>query len=67
MELLLTCEEATVLMEILEENHHQLVREISRAKHREFKLALKKREELLESIVAKLKATQTQEEMLRVA
>jgi len=58
MELIVTSAEKDLLLEVLEEHHHELLREISRAKHREFKLALKKKEELLASMVTKLRAAQ---------
>ena len=58
MELTLTSAERELLLEVLEEHHHELLREISRAKHREFKLALRRKEELLASMVIRLKATQ---------
>lgn len=58
MELTLTSDERELLMEVLEEHHHELLREISRAKHREFKVALRNKEQLLGSVVAKLKTAQ---------
>jgi hypothetical protein len=67
MELILTSDERELLMEVLEEHHHELLREISRAKHREFKLALKNKEQLLGSMVAKLKDARTQDAVLQAA
>ena len=58
MELRLTMEEWELLLEILYERHSALLREISHTDHREFKLALRKREKLLESVVDRLRATQ---------
>ena len=58
MELTLTVEEWELLSEILGERHRALLREISRTDHREFKLALRKREKLLESIVNRLSVMQ---------
>ena len=59
MELTLTIEERELLLEILGERHSALLREISHTDHREFKLALLKREKLLESIVSRLRVMQS--------
>jgi len=56
MELLLTSDEGELLLEVLEEHHRALLREISRTKHHEFKLALKNKEKLLVSILDKSRA-----------
>ena len=62
MELMLNSEEKRQLMEILEEYQRGLLREISRAKHHhEFRSSLQPREQLLESIIYKLAATQAGE------
>ena len=58
MELMLSSAERELLMEVLEERHRGLLQEISRARHHEFKSALKNKEKLLESMVNKLKVTQ---------
>lgn len=58
MELLLNLEEKRLLMEILEEHHRQLLREISHTDHHEFKIALKKKERLLETVLSKLQASE---------
>jgi hypothetical protein len=58
MGLTLTVEEWELLSEILGERHRALLREISHTDHREFKLALRKREKLLESIVNRLRLMQ---------
>ncbi len=58
MELMLTIEERELLLEILSERHSALLREISHTDHRKFKLALRKREKLLESVVDRLRVTQ---------
>lgn len=55
MELILTSAERELLLEVLEEHHRELLREIARARHHEFKVALRSKERLLESTVAKLK------------
>ena len=58
MELTLTVEEWELLLEILDERHSALLREISHTDHREFKIALRKREKLLESVVNRLRDMQ---------
>ena len=58
MELTLTVEEWELLSEIFGERHRALLREISHTDHREFKLALRKREKLLESLVNRLRLMQ---------
>ncbi|HXX26978.1 MAG TPA: hypothetical protein VEI99_00870 [Terriglobales bacterium] len=55
MELMLTSDERELLLEVLEEHHRQLIREIARARHHEFKSALKSKERMIESVVNKLK------------
>jgi hypothetical protein len=42
MEITFTLEEAELLMDVLEERHRELLREISRTTHREFKVRLRK-------------------------
>ncbi|HTS59110.1 MAG TPA: hypothetical protein VMH03_16315 [Terriglobales bacterium] len=63
MELTLRSEEAELLLEVLDEHHRQFIREIARARHHEFKCALKSKEKMIESIVDKLKAAAPQEEL----
>jgi hypothetical protein len=58
MELTLTTEEWELLLEVLSERHRALLREISHTDHREFKLALLKREKLLDSVVNRLRIMQ---------
>jgi hypothetical protein len=58
MELTLTCEENELLLEILQERYRDLQKEIRRTDHHEFKLVLKNKEILLESVLNKLKVTQ---------
>jgi hypothetical protein len=55
MELTLTVEERDLVLEILGKGHRELLREISHTDHHEFKLALRKKEKLLESVVSRLK------------
>ena len=65
MELTLTIEEWELLSEILGERHRVLLREISHTDHREFKLALRKREKLLESVVNRLRVMQPELEPMQ--
>jgi hypothetical protein len=58
MELTLTCEENELLLELLQERYRDLQKEICRTDHHEFRLVLKKKEQLLESVLNKLKVTQ---------
>jgi hypothetical protein len=50
----MTEDEAEVAKEILAQNHRELLLEISRAEHHEFKLALQQREEVLKRLLEKL-------------
>jgi hypothetical protein len=54
MDLKLTPEEQELVSEVLEEHHRTLLREISRTDHHEFRVVLKKKEKLLESVLNKL-------------
>jgi hypothetical protein len=67
MELTLTTAERELLLEILEQHHRELFREIARTDHREFKSVLKNKETLLESVINKLEIMQPGEAMLRSA
>jgi vacuolar-type H+-ATPase subunit E/Vma4 len=67
MELTLTSAERELLLEILEEHQRELLREIAKAKHHEFKSVLKNKEKTLESIVTKVEVAQPGEVMLRSA
>lgn len=58
MELTLSSAERELLLEVLEEHHRELLREIARARHHEFKVALRSKERLLEATVNKLKVAQ---------
>ena len=58
MEVTITPEEMELLIEILEERHRDLLREISRTSHHEFKLVLRKKEKLLELVLLRLRAAQ---------
>jgi len=61
MEITFSASERELLLEILEAHHRELLREISRTKHHDFKQDLKKKEQMLESIVDKLEVYQPAE------
>lgn len=56
MELTLTTEEHDLLLNILEERHRELMKEIWHTDHRDFKEMLRRQEKLLESMVSRLRA-----------
>lgn len=58
MELILSSEEGKFLMEVLEERHRTLLRELAHTDHRDFKLILKNNAKLLESILNKLETVE---------
>jgi len=58
MEFILSSEEGKFLMEVLEERHHELLRELAHTDHRDFKLILKNNRKLLESILDKLRSVE---------
>jgi hypothetical protein len=60
MELTLTVEERDLVLEILGQSHRELLREISHTDHHEFKIALRRKEKLLESVVSRLRVMQTE-------
>lgn len=55
MELTLSTQEERLLEEILEEKSLSLQREIARTDHREFKQTLRNNEQLIESMLARLR------------
>jgi endo-alpha-1,4-polygalactosaminidase (GH114 family) len=55
MQITLSSEEQQLLTKVLEERHRELLREISRTHHHEFKIVLQNNAKLLESMVDKLK------------
>ena len=61
MELTLTTDEQELLLGILGKRHRELQKEIAHTDHHEFKLALRKNEKLLESILSRLQAAPIQE------
>ncbi len=56
MNINLTEQEADVARQILEQGYRELLLEIARAEHHEFKLALQQREKLLKALLDKLGA-----------
>lgn len=56
MEVTLTTDEKELLIEILQERRDTFLREISRADSHEFKSLLRKKEQLVEALLAKARA-----------
>lgn len=56
MNLSLNSEERELLLELLEERQRVMLREISRADHHEFRESLKKNEQVLESVITRLRS-----------
>jgi len=56
MDLKLTSDEEELVKEMLEEHYRELLMEIARTDHREFKLDLRKKEQVLKSVLNKLSA-----------
>ncbi len=54
MQLKLTDEETQLLMQILEEQHRELLLEISRTDHHHFKLLLRNKEKLVAGMLDKM-------------
>ncbi|MGO8793451.1 MAG: hypothetical protein ACLQLC_01400 [Candidatus Sulfotelmatobacter sp.] len=54
MELILTAEEHELLLSILEQRHRDLLREIWHTDSRQYKALLRRQEQLVESMVARL-------------
>jgi hypothetical protein len=58
MNINMTEDEAEITREILEQGYRELLLEIARAEHHEFKQVLQRREKLLKAILEKLGALQ---------
>jgi len=56
VELTLTVEERELLTDILNDHHRELQREIFKTDHHQFKDSLKRKQTLLESLLAKVNA-----------
>jgi len=61
MELILTEEERELLLTIMEQRYRVIQIEIAHTDHHEFKVLLRRREELLESILNRLQTPARQE------
>jgi len=61
MEFTLTLEERELLLRILEQHHQGLLKEIWHTDHREFRLALREDEKLLESVLSRLREALVQQ------
>lgn len=61
MELRLTPEEQQLLLRILEQHHQGLLKEIWHTDHREFRLALREDEHMLESVLIRLRGALVQQ------
>lgn len=55
MELTLTTEEHELLLNILEQRHRELMKDIWHTDHREYKELLRRHEKLLDSILSRLR------------
>ena len=67
MELTLSPMEQRLLLEVLEEHHRELILEIARTKHRDFRTELRNKEKLLEAIFTKLDKQELEREEERAA
>ncbi len=67
MELTLTSEERDLLIAILEEHQRELLQEIARAAHHQFKAGLKNKEQLLEVLLEKLRTMRGEKGALSAA
>ena len=56
MELSLNADERELLLQILEQRHLELQKEISHTDHRDFKQTLRRNEGLIESMLSRLRA-----------
>lgn len=54
MEFLISIEERNLLKEVMEQYHRELLREIARTHHHDFKTALQRKEDQVESLLSKL-------------
>ena len=61
MELLLSDEEQELLLNFLEQRYRELSQEIAHTDHREFREELRRNEELLDSLVCRLREAVVQE------
>ena len=59
MELILNAQEAELVRAILDEHYRELLREIAKSDVRDYRLDLKEKARLLESVLTKLRVTQS--------
>lgn len=57
MEITLTGQEEELIRTILDEHYRELLREIAKADHRDFRMDLREKAKRLESILSKLRVT----------
>lgn len=57
MELILTPEEHELLLDVLEQHHRELQKEIAHTDHRDFRATLRKNESLIESMLSRLQVS----------
>jgi len=55
MDVTFTSEERQLMVEVLEQRHRELLMEIARTAHHEFKNTLRSKETLLEAVIKKLR------------
>ena len=67
MQLTLSATEHRLMLEVLEEHHRELLMEIARAKHRDFRNVLRNKEKVLEAIFHKLEIEQPEKEEAQAA
>ena len=67
MDFSINSEERELLLEVLEERHRELLREISRTDHHAFRESLKRSEYLLETVIIRLRSLRPSETADRVA
>ena len=61
MELTVTEEERELLLSLVEHRYHEIQTEISHTDHHEFKVLLRRHEDLLESMLSRLRTLTPQE------
>jgi hypothetical protein len=67
MEFSINSEEREFLLELLEERQREMLREISRSHHRQFRQSLKRNEQILEGVIVRLRSLQPHDQLDRVA
>lgn len=67
MDISVSSEERELLLEVLEERQRVMLREISRARHHDFRDTLKRSETLLEGLIIRLRSVHPEDVAGRVA